>query len=256
MWGKVTKDVGEARERELTAKFFKQAIDKGAQLARHQNTTQSAHDIIRRIMKNQPIVLQIQRELVDECKDIINTAAGDAVCKDIKEQIKCCQAEMKAVREDLLQAFKDNDEETRKEMEEEARRLQGQMDRMRKNLTEGVASNYQEEKRRMEEVMKEMQERARREKEQADAEYRRQMEALHKRLEDGANATAAQRAEPQKRIDHPQHQFHYESSTKSRPSQKPVPPITIACVTTVLIKNPVLKIDIALWGQQEAARQR
>ena len=206
MWGEVTKDVGEARERELTTKFFKQVIDKGAQLARHQNTTQSTYDIIRRIMKNQPVVLQIQRELVDEHKDIIDTAAGDAVNKEIKEQIKRHQAEMKAVQEEMLQALKDKDEETRKEMEEESRRLQEQMDRMKKD-SEGMASNYQEEKKRMEDAMREMQEQARKEREQADAEYRRQMEALHKRLEEGANATAAQRAELQKRIDGLQHQW-------------------------------------------------
>jgi len=206
MWGEVTKDVGESRERELTTNFFKQVLDKGAQLARHQNTTQSAHDIIRRIMKNQPVVLQIQRELVDEHKDIIDTAAGDAVNKEIKEQIKRHQAEMKAVQEEMLQALKDKDEETRKEMEEESRKLQAQMDKMRKD-SEGMASNYQEEKRRMEESMREMQEQARREREQSEADYKRQMEALHKRLEEGANSTAAQRAELQKRIDSLQHQW-------------------------------------------------
>ena len=155
MWGEVTRDVGEARERELTTNFFQQVINKGAQYTRHQNTPQSAYDIIRRVMKNQPIVLQIQRELVDEHKVIMNTAAGDAVSKDIKEQIKRYQAEMKVVQEEMMQALKDKDEETRKELEEEARRLQDQMDRMKKELG-GMAPNYQEDNRRMEEAMREM----------------------------------------------------------------------------------------------------
>jgi hypothetical protein len=76
MWGNVSHDVGEARERELASKFLKPALDKGAVMVRNHNTEQSAHDVIRRIMNNHPVVLQIQRELVDEHKDVANTAAG------------------------------------------------------------------------------------------------------------------------------------------------------------------------------------
>jgi len=79
MWGEVPRDVGESREDELSSTFFKPVLDKGAQMVRHHNTAQSAQDIIRVIMKNRPVVLQIQRELVDEHKDIVDTAAGEAV---------------------------------------------------------------------------------------------------------------------------------------------------------------------------------
>ena len=41
MWDTVTPNVGESREMELTNKYFKPALDKGAQLARHQNAEQS-----------------------------------------------------------------------------------------------------------------------------------------------------------------------------------------------------------------------
>jgi hypothetical protein len=39
MWGRVEKDVGEAREKELAGVYFKIALEKGAQLVRHHNTT-------------------------------------------------------------------------------------------------------------------------------------------------------------------------------------------------------------------------
>ena len=61
MWGDVSLDVGEAREQELVQEFLKPVLDKGAQLARHHRTTEYAHEVIRRIMKNRPIPLQIQR---------------------------------------------------------------------------------------------------------------------------------------------------------------------------------------------------
>ncbi|KAF9647081.1 hypothetical protein BDM02DRAFT_3098690 [Thelephora ganbajun] len=155
MWGMVTKDVGEDRERELTTKFFKPVLDKGAQLARHHNTAESARNIIRGIMKNHPMVLQIQRELVDDHKDITDTAAGEAINKELKEQIRRHQAELKTVQEDMLKALKDKDEEARQELEEERQKLQEQVNKARME-SENMASNYQ---KRMEEEMRQMQER-------------------------------------------------------------------------------------------------
>ena len=60
------------------------------------------------------------------------------------------QAEMKVIQEEMMQALRDKDEQTRKELEEDSRKLREQMDNMRK-VSESMASNYQEEKKRMEE---------------------------------------------------------------------------------------------------------
>jgi len=98
MWGEVSPDVGEAREQELVQQYFKPVLDKGARLARHHNTAKSTHDIIRRIMKNPPISLQIQRELVMEGKDVTNTAAAQALNPELNEQIRRHQAELKTVQ--------------------------------------------------------------------------------------------------------------------------------------------------------------
>ena len=193
MWGEVSRDVGEAREMELSSNFFKQVLDKGAQMVRHHNTAQSAQDIIRMIMKNRPVVLQIQRELVDEHKDIVDTAAGEAVNQELNEQIRRHQAELKEVQEQMMQALKEKDEETRQEMEEESRKLQEQMERIKKD-SEGMASNYTEEKERMETKMREMQEEAKKERQRAEAEYNRQMADLNHRLQEASNVSKAERA--------------------------------------------------------------
>jgi hypothetical protein len=204
MWGEVTKEVGEAREEQLTTNFFKPVLDKSAQLARHQNTVQSAHDIIRRIMRNQPLVLQIQRELVDEHKDIVDTAAGEAVNKELNEQIRHHQAELKTVQEEMQKALKEKDEETRKELEEETRKLQEQMNKIKMD-SEGMASNYLQEKKRTEDAVREMQEQARLERERVEAEYKKQMNDLKTRLQESANAAAVKREEMQKRGDGKEH---------------------------------------------------
>ena len=65
MWGDLSPEDGEARENDLSSGFFKPVLDKHAQMVSHHDTTKSTHDIIRRIMKNHPLALQIQIELVD-----------------------------------------------------------------------------------------------------------------------------------------------------------------------------------------------
>ena len=201
MWGEVSQDVGEARENELITNFFKPVLDKGAQLARHHNTVQSAHDIIRRIIKNQPIALQIQRELIDERKDIADTAAGEAVNEELNRQIRRHQAELKEVREEM-KALKEKDEEARRELQEETQRLQEKMDKARMD-SESMASKYEEEKTRMKEEMRQMQEQVR----QAEAAYKQQMDDLHRQLQERAAASAAEKEAMQQQIDQLKHQW-------------------------------------------------
>ena len=207
MWGDVSQDVGKDREEELTTNFFKPVLDKGARLVRHHNTVQSAHDIIRRIMKNQPAALQIQRELVDEGMDIVDTAAGEAINKELNEQIRRHKAELKSVKEEMEQSMQERDEETRREMEEETRKLQEHIDRTKTDL-ESMSSRYDEEKRKMEDEVRRMQEEARRELERAQAEHRQQMDDLNKKLESSKNASAAEREAMQQRVNQLQHQIN------------------------------------------------
>jgi hypothetical protein len=101
MWEEVPHDVGKTRERELTSISPKPALDKGAQMVCHHNTEKSAHDIIRRIMNNRTLVLQIQRELVDERKDITNTAAGESVNVELTEETKRREAALNLVWEEM-----------------------------------------------------------------------------------------------------------------------------------------------------------
>lgn len=224
MWGDVPQDVGEAREEELTGDFFKPALKKGARLARHYNTMQSAHDIIQSVMNNRPAALQIQRELVEEGKDIVNTAAGETINKELNDKIRYYQAELKAAREEMEKALEKKDEEfkkalkerdeemmrvlreqgdeTREELEGETRKLQEQIIKMRMD-SESMASGYQEEKRRMEEAMKRMQdqEQARKKREQAEDKFRKEMEDLLKQLREVTDASVAERLAMQQRID-------------------------------------------------------
>ncbi len=107
MWGEVSPDVGEAREEQLKSReiFFKPALDKGAQIKRHDNTSTSAEAIIRCIAFNAPLVLCIQRELVDEEKDIVETAAGAELGRELHEQALRYQAERRQLQDELNEGF-------------------------------------------------------------------------------------------------------------------------------------------------------
>ena len=167
MWRAVSREVGKTRENELSREFFKPAIEAGAQIVHHSDTAKSARKIIGRIVKNHPVVLQIQRELVDEKKNIVDTAAGGAVNRELDEQIKRHRAELKELQEEM-QALKEKDEQARQELRSQARTLQEQMEKMKKD-SEEMASNYAVEKKRMEAMIKEIEQ----EREQAEADRAR-----------------------------------------------------------------------------------
>ena len=103
MWGEVSREIGEAREHELATKemFFKPALAKGASLRRHDNTPASAYKILRGIINNHPLSLRIQRELVDQKKDISQTSAGKELTKEWEEQMEKHRKEMMTLQEEM-----------------------------------------------------------------------------------------------------------------------------------------------------------
>ena len=128
MWGRVTPQQGAARERQLKDKYFKEAIEKGAQMCRHNNTPESARAILQRIIHNRPLALRIQHELVDEQKDIGQTGAGVELIREI------CML-MQAHREELKD-LEERDEVSRRELEKGKSRLQEEMERLWNESTE------------------------------------------------------------------------------------------------------------------------
>ncbi|KAF9779336.1 P-loop containing nucleoside triphosphate hydrolase protein [Thelephora terrestris] len=208
MWGEVSLEVGEDREKELSSKFLKPALDKGAQMIRHHNNERSAHDIIRRIMNNHPVVLRIQQELVDEHKDITNTSAAETINAELEEAKRRHDAEVKKAQEEMARALREKEEQTRRRIEEETRKREEEMRRVREER-ERVELQRRQEMERVEQEARRLAEQARIERQRAEEEHRRQVALLNERLAaEAAAAEAARRAE-QERIDHLQHQIHH-----------------------------------------------
>ena len=150
MWGRVTPERGAYREQQLKDKYFKAAIEKGAQLCRHINTPESARGILREILKNKPLVLQIQDELINQGKDIGQTGAGAELNREIQEVVERYQREIKELEENMRKAIEEKDEETREELEEGKRKVQEDVEKLRKDSAE-IEFKFEKARREMEE---------------------------------------------------------------------------------------------------------
>src|ERR1700722_840301 len=195
MWGEVRREVGEAREAELTSEdiFFKPALDRDAQLLRHENTLASAQAILRQIINNHPLALRIQEEIVDCHMDIAKTAAGAELNRELMEQQQKHQEELRKLQNEMREAIKARDEETRKELEEESNRLKEQMRKV-ESESQKLASSYSEDKAKFDRKVKEMEGAAKRDAERTAAAHQRDIERLVTQLERDTNASAQERA--------------------------------------------------------------
>ncbi|KAJ8077694.1 hypothetical protein PM082_002127 [Marasmius tenuissimus] len=153
-WEEVPPAKGAAREEELRTRdlFFKVAIDKGAQLVRHQNTSESAATILRdMVTNNAPLPLLIQEEMVDKNKQLSDTAVGQFLSLDLSEQMQRLKNEVERLQNEL-KSLKEN----RDEGEEELRSLQGQLAKAEESKRT-LAVDYDTLKRQYEEMLRKTQ---------------------------------------------------------------------------------------------------
>ncbi|KJA19828.1 hypothetical protein HYPSUDRAFT_43940 [Hypholoma sublateritium FD-334 SS-4] len=156
MWDQVDLSLGEEREKELVDKevFFKPAVDKGARLARHDNTLESAQTIIRSIVQNcsTPVTLKIQEELSNGIS-VMDTQAGREVNREILEQIERHRAEMYALLSDIQEATRARDDESRRELLQERTKMEAIIRRL-ENDSANVARSYGDILKNMEERLR------------------------------------------------------------------------------------------------------
>ncbi|KAJ7261784.1 hypothetical protein B0H12DRAFT_336639 [Mycena haematopus] len=179
MWGEVAHDIGEEREAELASddRFFKPVLDKGARMLRHHNDIATAHAILRYLIGNQPRALRIQRELVEQGKDILQTAAGEELNRELNAQVQRHKEEMAKLQQELQEAIRAKDEETRKELEIETRKLQAEMTRVQ-NDSKKLASEYAKQRLELEKQMNQIAEAGERDAKLAEEKHLRQVQEL------------------------------------------------------------------------------
>ncbi|CAJ0550085.1 Ff.00g100150.m01.CDS01 [Fusarium sp. VM40] len=73
------------REQELIDGFWSPMIDRGSYVAQFNGTPQSAYPLIHQLADRQSVVLDIQREIVDQDRSILETAAGASLAQKLMD---------------------------------------------------------------------------------------------------------------------------------------------------------------------------
>lgn len=125
MWGLVDEKIGAAREAELRAdpQLMKPLLDSGATMVRHDGTLASAQNIVQQFFRMTPQRLRIQRELVDEGKDILETAAGTELDRELAELTARYKREMMDLKKEMKEALSSRDVEMQKDIVEAQREI-------------------------------------------------------------------------------------------------------------------------------------
>ena len=100
-WSKEVTIEEQSHERRMQTddRFFKLFLDDHAQMIRHDNTIESAHNIIRGICKNSPSALAIQLETVQQRRTLSATSAGIALHAELLESAQGLQVLVDVLQE-------------------------------------------------------------------------------------------------------------------------------------------------------------
>jgi len=144
-WKNVPEELGNRRVKELkeNPEFWKGMLSRGAKVAKYLGERESALDLIDVLVKMGRVTLGIQHELVNEGKELYETAAGEAVNAELARLQKNHELALNAVKEEWVQALKDKDEELKEVLSEERKRIEEKL-----ALVEGDRENLRRERRK------------------------------------------------------------------------------------------------------------
>lgn len=170
MWGYISDStIGEQRERQLMteSQLWKTMIDHGSSVFRQDNGRASAMRIIQYLIdRSRPVVLDLQRELIDEKKLLGQTEAGQEITSEIEKQRQHYDKRLKQLEQELKDALAGKDQEMSEELEEtreayRARIANGEDDvkRLQTGSEQLLAEMRQRHEREIEDMRKAVQQR-------------------------------------------------------------------------------------------------
>ena len=132
---RVTGQEQQARDKEVELRtrteFWQPLLKRGAQMMRCEDDRESALSIVRRFIDNRPEVLQIQTELVEQSKPLIETKAGTTVNEEALRVEKKYQAELNQIRKEMYEARAAADLEVQEALELSKREYERKLDKVR-----------------------------------------------------------------------------------------------------------------------------
>ncbi|CAO2648332.1 Nn.00g075990.m01.CDS01 [Neocucurbitaria sp. VM-36] len=132
-WSEVAKDDAIRREEQLraTPEFWGDMLDRGSTMKRLVDHA-SALEIVGLLVKKPQITLQIQQELVEDNKSLVDTAAGQAVNEELMRIQQKHEHDLKRVQKELHEALEEKDHEMQHILEQQQQRLDKEMDKVRR----------------------------------------------------------------------------------------------------------------------------
>jgi hypothetical protein len=105
--------VGERREAELISndRFWGTMQKGGSRVMRHDGTANSAQAILSEVVNQEEVILEIQRQMVDQNLPLVKTVAGEFLEKEFTEVRKQQEDELKELKESMEAAKKEKDQE-------------------------------------------------------------------------------------------------------------------------------------------------
>jgi hypothetical protein len=130
MWDKLGSDsevVGTERTEELKRLFLAKFIERGARVEPHTGTLESARGIINKMLCNQPMELDIQREMEKQKLTLEKTTVGQLLKHDLQRLQREYDAELEEIEHQLLEAEQSGDSTMREMLTEDVARLKEQV---------------------------------------------------------------------------------------------------------------------------------
>jgi hypothetical protein len=137
MWSGLS-DFKEGNKRENQLKknpdFFGVMCQQGTTFDRHDGSKESAESLMTHFIKeDQQVVLDIQKQLVDEGLKLEETPVGKFVSDGLLEQQKRYEKEFRRLEDDLREAIQSKDESLVSELKREQQKQQGMLEKLQNN---------------------------------------------------------------------------------------------------------------------------
>ncbi|KAL4062283.1 hypothetical protein V8B97DRAFT_1921046 [Scleroderma yunnanense] len=140
MWDTVTSEEGQQHEQELRSSetMFKPLLDGGATMLRHDRTPRSATNVIDRLLGKDPTTTQIVHELVQELKELKNTAAGTELRSDIDAYLQRLQNETKSLEAEMREMSQSEIAEERQRLDRVVARLSRELEELKRGFAKPI----------------------------------------------------------------------------------------------------------------------
>ncbi len=104
-WDQVDDIAGGQAQRDLRG-FWSDMLERGLEMRRFDGTLEMAQRLIERFLDKPPIVLQIQKELMEEGLSLEDTSAGMILAPDLRDDLAGETTEIRTIEDKIMQAAK------------------------------------------------------------------------------------------------------------------------------------------------------